>query len=525
MIPLFLFSSALSLRTMLTDTTGDAVARLLKNVTFSLPDQHIDQKEGPITIKGTIKNITCGSISMVDFDITSGKSHAIETGFIDLDANGLTLDCSMTMDLVDPSSLTGNMDVSVVYENKEDSSINLRTEFGFNNLGVPNIAAMPGANCTSSLLFAINISQSNWPKFLVPILDRVLKGVLKLEAPTLICDQLRDLVGTNVTGVLKLIAGYVDPILNGTEGPFVPENPPRLPTNVQYVNFEEDFALKVLDWLIDKNVNGKPMIDRLIDLVVPNGVISKSFHISPSANISADFDVELFTLDSLSIFDVLTPVSRIEYPDYHPNNQSLYFHMSLDTLGLNISGTLTNTSSNTTTPFVIGSIVHGLETKVIVQIGLEPLKDITNLPALSIDCILTLSKGSTVQLLDFSIVSLSPTKISSPNGLVVLGDELVEAVEMLYGDTVLSLLHGFCGTTGRSFLNKVLKILNELKPGCDPAPIPSTRKHLSHTYWIETVSSICAVGFIVFLGLAYFIRKKHRKRESPLTEKFLKIDH
>merc|ERR1719317_1132311 len=115
-----------------------------------------------------------------------------------------------------------------------------------------------------------------------------MKRALKKEAPKLVCDQLREIVDTNLTQALVLVEGYLDNLLNGTEGPFKPENPPALPKGVEYVNFEEDYALKVLDWFINKNVNGKPMIDRLIDLVVPNGIVSKSFQLPPIANISAD---------------------------------------------------------------------------------------------------------------------------------------------------------------------------------------------------------------------------------------------
>jgi len=315
-----------------------------------------------------------------------------------------------------------------------------------------------------------------------------------------------------------LVEGYLDNLLNGTEGPFKPENPPALPKGVEYVNFEEDYALKVLDWFINKNVNGKPMIDRLIDLVVPNGIFSKRFNLTLKTNISADFDLKLFTLDSFSIFDVLTPISKIEFPDYHPNNQSLYFHVKLDTLGFNISGTLTNTSSNSTTPFSVTSVMSGLETKLIVQIGLKPLKEIANLPELSIDCIMTLDNGSSIQLLDFSIASMSPMEIWSPNGLVMLGDELLKAVEMLYGDVLLDFLHSLVGTTVRSFMNKVLKILHELEPGCAPAPSPAPKHQLSQAYWVETISCSCVVSFIVFIGIAYLIRNKRRRSESQYQE-------
>merc|ERR1719285_766056 len=258
------------------------------------------------------------------------------------------------------------------------------------------------------------------------------------------------------------------------------------------------------------------MIDRLIDQVIPNGVVSKSFHLT-RANISADFDLDLFTLDSFSIFDILTPVSKSEFPNYHPSNQSLYFHVKLDTLGFN----LTNTTTNTTEPFTVSSTMSGLETKLIVQIALEPLKTITNLPVLSIDCLMTLFNDTSVQLLDFSIASLNPIEIWSPNGLIILADELLQAVEMLYGGVILDFVHGAVGTTVRSFMNKVLKIMRELKPGCESPQPPSPKHHLSKAYWAETISASCVVAFIVFVGLVYLLKNKRRRSESQYANGLL----
>lgn len=518
---LSLFSSVLSLQTILTDSTGDAVSRLFKNVTFNIADQYIEEKEGIITIKGTMRNITCGSISMVDFDITSGYSDTTEVGYIDIMADGLTLDCNLIMDLESPSTITGNLEVNVNYSDIKDSTLDFHTEIRFDTLGVPNIAEMPADDCTVALDFAIDLSDSNWPKFLVPVLEAVMKRVLKSMTPTLLCGQLGELIGTNLTQLLNSVAGKLDPLLNGTEGPFEPENPPTLPTEVEYINFEEDMALKVLDWFINKNVNGKPMVDRLIDLVIPNGVISKRFHLTPRANISADFDLDLFTLDSFSIFDILTPVSKTEFPNYHPSNQSLYFHMKLDTLGFNISGTLTNTTTNATEPFTVSSTMSGLETKLIVQIALEPLKAIAKLPVLSIDCLMTLVNDTSVQLLDFTIASLNPIEIWSPNGLIILADELIQAVEMLYGGVILDFVHGAVGTTVRSFMNKVIKIIQQLKPGCESPPTPSPKHQLSKAYWAETISASCVVAFIVFVGVVYLIKNKRRRSESQYANGLL----
>jgi len=480
---------------LLKDPATDALNRLLKNVTFALPDIPIDQS----MVKMQLSNILCGSISLTDLYISSSTG---ESTFIAVNLTGLDLSCTMDWVLTSPLKGSGTCDAKA-----NPCSLNVSALISPDEFKVPASAHMGDDNCAASFTFKLDFHGDIWIDWLFNLITKFVTSSLEKQIRALVCKGqgafpgLENVVNTNLTEILSIVSDKLDPYLNGTEGPFQPVTPPALSSDKKWVNYNRGEVIVLLDHLINAQADGSPYLNQVTKLLTNetgNLLLDNMFNITIKipddyitlTNITIN-SLDFYGLNTFNVIEILEPVPSVEYKDY-PSNNSLYFEIGMDRLGFNVGGLVRLAPSKfihngkTLVEHVHANMSFSdIRIKMIMQVGIEsgtlgkmPVGEIIEhlLP-----CFISLVHNTSVQVVDIEIGSSIPPQVYGFSGVAPLFNEIIDALANLFKPIALDLVHGVVGIDGLVLANQLVELIREKlhhsSNACSPyVPLPVENK-------------------------------------------------
>lgn len=469
------------------EDVASALSKLLKNVTFELPEIDIDQSSGIFTFQGDIKNMVCGELRLTYLDLDPRRETVTE-GIVNLDTQGIHINCTADFSFLNPiwphiGHLTGKL-VAIAGNSKIKGSI----DFENDQYGAPQKATM--TKCDADFEFdKISIHGSVAANLLQPLIF-LFKKTIGDQISKVACDpktgQLPPLVDNNLTALLKNVSRLMEPYLK------VPKHLEPHPAFVEghwdAIQFSDLKALDALqEELNAKNEDGARWINELIYLASGEGEITEQLNlfINLGDDGLTDTNITLYNLtikqfQTLSELDIAYRV--LEFPHYR-NNFSLGIKVQLDELILDAEGRIDlgpgkmvkhgagirrfDASMNLTLKDIYLNLV--IEFPVnhtdLTDLTLGQLRD--NL----LSCMASFAEDFNITLFDMSVGSFEGPTIYGFAGVAPLFNDIIDVGKVLFQQTALEALHGGMELTVRGLLNKAIKPMIEAAE-C-PSYIPS----------------------------------------------------
>ena len=319
-----------------TQTPGQALSKLLKNVTFNIPDLPIPPIKVPVVgqVSLSVTNIVCTDIAIVNINLSDEKN------IVSLDAGDFSFGCTAEWAYKQKNwphaSGKGSVDIKV-----SKSSVGVKFAIARNSEHVPDHVHLdPAKDCTcafdiSSLRFKGGVSAD-----LLELFHKAIASALNKALSDIVCAELSNVVNGPVDSLLfnfsKTLSKLVVPPAPGSG---FPPPPPKI--RKKLVDWSE---LSILTG-IDKVLNARGHLDPHHFVA---GNIIKQLE-SDDGQLSADFNLELHLgddgitdtnitissvglkgLETISNFSIFSPLDRY----------GLSSHIEMDHVEIVLNGTV-----------------------------------------------------------------------------------------------------------------------------------------------------------------------------------------
>ena len=487
-------------------TPAQAFTCLFKNLTFAIPNIHVPDIKGKITLD--IDQLTCShlAISLLKIDTTAPKSteHDI-TAIIE----GGTLSCAANIK-ISHIPILPDMSASVTFDvSKLQFSARIETtNQNDQHSALPTNAQLvvPRSNPTPDLSLSLHLSGNIIVKIINFLGKGILESVIKKEILKAISTTLPTAVTPLLNGLIRNVSLLMGPYLNPPDATPLPGD--TLPNEADLIRWDSGLAGNVMHplstVLADVSEDQVPLLVHFVEFIgfflgwQPGSIalkLDETIHIgndglSSSTNITiSTFKINGFnTLDPSTLF-VLDPTKALK-EQTNGKGLQLSTTMTFPSLSFDLDGVVSVAPGS-----IIGTGEGTLSAPASIHVDLSNVSmELDLLVALDYATFEKLELGQmlNVNCLLPSLVALNVTKIdlqsiltphSPPTvtfmspGIDELFNELIGVVDGLYSQVLSEFIRGVVAVPVRNAINDITTTLllhrNTTNRACGKMPTPS----------------------------------------------------